>query len=253
MQIVILEDEAKTAIDLKETLMHIDRSIEVVKILDSIETAIDYFQKHEMPDLVFSDIQLADGLSFEVFKTVNIACPVLFCTAFDEYAIEAFNTKGIDYILKPFDEQSIRKSLDKVKQLEKYFTSQSSLLKNLGEVLLQQKAYKTAFLIAYQGKMIPVATSDIACFYIADEMVYLLTFTNKRYMTDYSLDEIERVVDPKQYYRANRQFIIHFNAIVEVEPFFARKLVAKMSVNVPNSVIISKAKASEFLDWIENR
>jgi DNA-binding LytR/AlgR family response regulator len=253
MQIVILEDEAKTAADLKETLIQVDRSIEIVKIIDSIEASVDYFQKNGMPDILFSDIQLADGLSFELFKTVNITCPVIFCTAFDEYAIEAFKTQGVDYILKPFDEESIRKSLDKVKQLEQHFTSQNSLLKNLGEVLLQQKSYKTSFLIAFQGKMIPVATSDIACFYIVDEMVYLHTFSNKKYMTDYSLDEIERMVDPKQYYRANRQFILQFKAIVEVELFFARKLVVKVEVNVPNSIVISKAKASEFLDWMENR
>jgi DNA-binding LytR/AlgR family response regulator len=253
MQIVILEDEAKTASDLKETLIYIDRSIEIVKMIDSIEASVDYFQKNGMPDILFADIQLADGLSFELFKTVTITCPVIFCTAFDEYAIEAFKTKGIAYILKPFDEESIRKSLDKVKQLEQHFMSQNSLLKNIGEVLLRQKAHKAAFLIAYQGKIIPVSTSDIACFYIVDEMVYLHTFANKKYMTDYSLDEIERMVDPNQYYRANRQFILHFNAIVEVEPFFARKLMVKVGVNVPNNIIISKAKASEFLDWMETK
>ncbi|MBB3188509.1 LytR/AlgR family response regulator transcription factor [Microbacter margulisiae] len=253
MKIVILEDEAKTAADLKETLIQLDKSAEIVKIFDSVEASIDYFRENEMPDILFSDIQLADGLSFELFDAINITCPVIFCTAFDEYAIEAFRTKGIDYILKPFDEQSIRKSLEKVKQLEQHFTSQNHLLKTLGEALLQQKNYKTAFLISFQGKMIPVATSDIACFYIADEMVYLHTFSNKKYVTDYSLDEIEHMIDPKQYYRANRQFIIHFNAIVEVEPFFARKLAVKTNLHLPSSIVISKAKATDFLDWMENR
>lgn len=253
MKIVILEDEAKTAADLKGTLTQLDKSAEIVKILDSVEASIDYFRENEMPDILFSDIQLADGLSFELFDAINITCPVIFCTAFDEYAIEAFRTKGIDYILKPFDEQSIRKSLEKVKQLEQHFTSQNHLLKALGEALLQQKNYKTAFLISFQGKMIPVATSDIACFYIADEMVYLHTFSHKKYVTDYSLDEIEHIIDPKQYYRANRQFIIHFNAIVEVEPFFARKLAVKTNLHLPFSIVISKAKATDFLDWMENR
>lgn len=120
MRIVIVEDEAKTAADLKSTLLKIDHTITVLAVLDSIETSVEYFNLQGIPDLVFMDIQLADGLSFEIFKTVNISCPVIFCTAFDEYAIEAFKVNGIDYILKPFNDKNIANSLQKVKQLKSH-------------------------------------------------------------------------------------------------------------------------------------
>jgi two-component system, LytTR family, response regulator LytT len=253
MRIVIVEDEAKTAADLKSTLQKIDHTITVLAILDSIETSVEYFNLQGIPDLVFMDIQLADGLSFEIFKTVNISCPVIFCTAFDEYAIEAFKVNGIDYILKPFNDKNIANSLQKVKQLESHFTSQNVLLKNISEVLSRPKAYKSGFLISYKGKMLPVSIADIACFYIQDELSFLVTFANLKYPIDYTLDEIETMIDASQFYRANRQFIIHYSAIKELEHYFARKLVVKVLVTVPESIVVSKAKASDFLRWMENR
>lgn len=253
MKIVIIEDEAKTAADLKSTLQKIDNTISVLAVLDSIETSVEYFNLEGIPDLVFMDIQLADGLSFEIFKSVNISCPVIFCTAYDEYAIEAFKVNGIDYILKPFNDENIANSLKKIEKLESHFTSQNVLLKNISEVLSRPKAYKSGFLISYKGKMLPISISDIACFYINDGLSFLITFSNSKYPIDYTLDEIETMIDTSQFYRANRQYIIHYKAIKEVEHYFARKLVAKILVSVPESIIVSKAKASDFLKWLENR
>jgi DNA-binding LytR/AlgR family response regulator len=253
MNIVIIEDEAKTAADLKDTIQKVDSSAKVLITLDSIESSVEYFRNHLMPDLVFSDIQLADGLSFQIFKSVTVSCPVIFCTAFDEYAIEAFRANGIDYILKPFDEQTIKNSLIKIKKLEMHFSSQNDLFIRMGTALLNQKSYKSAFLVSYKDKMIPISTSDIACVYIADEAIRLITFSNQKFGLDYTLDEIENMLDPKLFYRVNRQYILHFIAITEIEHYFARKLIVKVSVPVPETIVVSKARASDFLRWMENR
>lgn len=253
MKVVIIEDEARTADDLRSTLQNLGHEITVTATLDSIETAIEYFTNQPMPDLVFMDIQLADGLSFEILKSVTITCPVIFCTAFDEYAIEAFKANGIDYILKPFDNKSIANSLSKLKRLENHFNSGNTLLNNLAQLLTKPKSYKTGFLVSHKDKMIPVSVEDIACFYYHNDLTFLVTYGNQKYPLDLSMDEIEGRIDPSVFYRANRQFIVNFKAIREVEHYFARKLVVKVSISVPESIVVSKAKASNFLKWMENR
>lgn len=253
MNIVIIEDEIKTATNLKATLIKVDPSINVITLLDSIESAVAYFKQSNSIDLIFMDIQLADGLSFEIFKQVAIPCPVIFCTAFDEYAIEAFKANGVGYILKPFDDRSIIESLNKVKRLESHFSSSNQLLKNLSELLSKPKTYKTGFLVPYKEKMIPLPTLEIAAFYIYNDQNFIITLENQKYPVNYSLDELEQQLDPVQFYRANRQFIINYKAIDQAEHYFARKLVVKLKVNVPEQIVISKAKASEFLRWMEER
>lgn len=253
MKVVIVEDEAKTAADLKLTLMNLDRGIEVSAILDSIESVVEYFSTNSMPDLIFMDIQLADGLSFEIFKSVTITCPVIFCTAFDEYAVEAFKANGVDYILKPFDDESIANSLSKLKRLEAHFNSGNTLLNNLAQLLPKPKSYKTGFLVSYKDKMIPVSVDDIACFYYLNNLTFLVTFGNQKYPLDLSMDEVEGKLNPSLFYRANRQFIVNYKAIKEVEHYFARKLVVKVGITVPESIVVSKAKASDFLRWMESR
>lgn len=253
MKVVIIEDEIRTADDLRSTLQNLDRRINFCATLDSIEAAVDYFSSHEMPELIFMDIQLADGLSFEIFKSVTITCPVIFCTAFDEYAMEAFKVNGIDYILKPFDDKSLAASLSKIKQLENHFSSGSALLKNLTELLAKPKSYKSGFLVSYKDKMIPVSAEDIACFYYHNDLTFLVTLANQKYLLDLTMDEIEEKVDPSIFYRANRQFIVSYKSIKEVEHYFARKLVVKVEVGIPEPIIVSKAKANSFLRWMENR
>ncbi|HEX3007255.1 MAG TPA: LytTR family DNA-binding domain-containing protein [Bacteroidales bacterium] len=253
MKVLIIEDEYRTALDLKTTLQALEGSIIISATLDSIEGTVEYFRKNDMPDLIFMDVQLADGLSFEIFKTVKITCPVIFCTAFDEYAIEAFKSNGVDYILKPFDDKSIAHSLEKVKRLESHFNTHNTLLTDLSTLLAKPKAYKKGFLIPFKEKMIPVSVDDIACFYYKDELSFLVTAENQKYMIDQTMDSIEEKVDPANFYRANRQFIINYDAIREVEHYFARKLVVRLTVNLNEQIVVSKAKASDFLRWMENR
>ncbi len=254
MKILLLEDEQRTALDLQAILLDLDPALEILGIVDSVEAAVHYLNTHPQPDLIFMDIQLADGQSFEIFQEIHIACPVVFCTAFDEYALEAFQVNGVDYVLKPFDRESISRALNKVKNLQNFFQQSASGLEKLAEMLQQMKpAYKTSFLVGHRDKLFPVAVSDVAYFYIEHEITFLHTFEGKRYVVNHTLDELEHSLDPRQFYRANRQFLVNFGAVSEVEHYFARKLLLKLRAVTKEPVVVSKAKATEFLTWMDQR
>jgi len=256
MQILIVEDEQRTALDLQATIQELQPEARFLATLDSVEGAIAWFRKHPMPDLAFFDIQLADGLSFDIFDEVRVECPVVFCTAFDEHAMRAFQVNGVDYILKPFDREQVRRALDKVRGLENFFQKRDGNLEaKLSKLLSEARkpAVKTAFLVSQRDKLLPIAVSDIAYFYIEHEVTFLHTFDNRRFMLNHTLDELENMLDPRQFYRANRQFLVHIKAIMEVEQYFARKLLLKLNTQTKEAIVVSKAKASEFLHWMENR
>lgn len=254
MKTLVIEDEYKTALDLKSTLQEIEPGIEVLDVLDSVEGSIEYLQSHPMPELIFMDIQLSDGQSFEIFSEVKVSCPVIFCTAFDEYAIEAFKVNGIDYVLKPFDKATIKRSLDKVKNLQNFFQNREAGLNSLVEVVKKlYPEYRTGFLVSFKDKLLPISVNDIDYFYIEHEVTFLHTFGGQRHILNYTLDELETMLNPHQFYRANRQYLVNYQAIREVEHFFARKLLLKLSAPPKEQVLVSKAKASDFLRWMEQR
>lgn len=254
MNILIIEDESRTAVDLQETIKEVEPEAQILGIKDSIDASTAWLQSHASPDLIFMDIQLADGLSFEIFKEVQINCPVIFCTAYDEYAVEAFKVNGIDYILKPFDKESILKALEKVKGLQNFFQRGANDLDKLAGLLKTMKtAYRTSFLVSHRDKLLPIAVSDIAFFYIEHEVTFLNTFDGKRYVVNSTMEELERSLDPTVFYRANRQFLMNYANISEVEHFFARKLLIKTKVPTKEQVVVSKAKSTDFLNWMQAR
>jgi two-component system, LytTR family, response regulator LytT len=260
MRIVLIEDEPITARELKFILQKIEPDAVILDTIDTIEGSID-FLKTTQPDLIFSDIHLADGICFDIFEQVPIKCPIVFCTAYDEYAIEAFKTNGIAYILKPFDEKTVRDALNKVKNLLNFSPTTPPLstpplamdLEALAKLLRGKEDFKSSFLVSRAGKLIPIDISNVAFFYIKNEIVMLYTTKGDCYMTDYTLDSLEHEVDPHDFYRANRQFLISRRIIKEVEHYFARKLVVKTHVSPPESIIISKAKATGFTKWLESK
>jgi two-component system, LytTR family, response regulator LytT len=257
MHILIIEDEPITARELKFILRKIEPTAVILDTLDSVDASID-FLKVTQPDLIFSDIHLADGVCFDIFNKVDVKCPIVFCTAFDEYAIEAFKTNGIAYILKPFDEETVTAALNKVKKLFPISDTPPSVyspldLAALSKLINNQKEYKSSFLVSRGGKLIPVDISNVAFFYIKKEITMLYTVNGEIYMTDYSLDKLETEVDPDDFYRANRQFLISRHTIKEVEKYFARKLVVKTQAVVPEPIIVSKAKATEFTNWLDSK
>ncbi len=259
MTVLILEDEAITAEELRHYVRDIDPTIDVLAMLETVEDAVHFLTTHGSPDLIFSDIQLADGLSFEVFEQVMVRCPVIFCTAFDEYAMQAFSTNGIDYVLKPFDRKAVASSLSKFRTLQTAFQrslpAPASTLNEPLQRLIEQlrPARRSSFLVNYKGKYYPVPVSEIAFFYTENEIVWLHKSSGEKYVLDYKLDQLETLLDPTLFYRANRQFIIRYDAIREFEPYFNRKLAIRLNSATPEPVIISKAKAGDFVRWLEQR
>jgi DNA-binding LytR/AlgR family response regulator len=256
MNIVIIEDEVQTALDLRDSIEMLHTEFKVKAILDTVETALEWFSHNEQPDLIFSDIQLGDGLAFDIFKNVEIRCPVIFCTAYDEYAIEAFRNNGIDYLLKPVDERQLEKSLAKIDLLKKSVSKQYDfelLTQLLRELEGNTKNYKSTFLVSYRDKMIPININEITLFSSHNDITQLHTKDNKQYQLNYSLEHLEKIIDPKLFYRANRQTLLAYSAIKEVEHHFDRKLLIKLVQANAESISVSKAKAPDFLKWIENR
>jgi two-component system, LytTR family, response regulator LytT len=251
MNILIIEDEKKTAVLLRDMIeTHGERL--VVNVCESIEESVVYLFKNQSKlDLIFMDIQLADGLSFEIFNQVQITIPVVFCTAYDDYTLKAFKNNGIDYILKPFKEEDIEQAFSKVELLKANFsttTFDSAVFKNL---LYPEPVLQTSFLVRYREKMIPLSVSDIAFVWLENEMVSLLNFKGEKYQIAKTLEQIEQAVSTKNFFRINRQMIVSRTAIKDIEPYFNRKVVVHLNVSLPEKAIVSRLKVSPFLEWIE--
>lgn len=250
MKVIIIEDESLMAVALKEAIERLSRDIEVVQILSSVREALNYFSDHDLPELFFSDIHLPDGLSFEIFRQLATTTPVIFCTAFDQYALEAFQLNGIDYLLKPFDDQALERTLSKYDNLTKNHINSFDAAQMLQYFSLN-KPKQDRNLLVYQGeKIIPIKKKLLAILHKKDGITYAFTFDHKRYVLDANLDQLERSLG-NDFFRANRQVIIHREAIKEVVRFFGRKLVVHPNLSFKEQIIISKAKAASFLDWLQ--
>jgi two-component system, LytTR family, response regulator LytT len=252
LKVVIIEDEKHTAIDLSDTLLSLDSSIEIVTILSSVEQAVLFFKEANDIDLIFSDIQLPDGLSFNIFKAVNIKVPVIFCTAFNKYALEAFDVNGIDYLLKPFNNESVAKALDKYRSLKSNFAPPEGDLDKLIHRLEKTISRKPNSIIVYQGdKIFPVEISQIALFYLEDSYVFAYTFHSQRYILSQSLDEIEDLYGIS-FFRANRQFLVNRSAVKDASRYFNRKVLVNLKIDFPKQILIGKLKTTPFLEWLAN-
>lgn len=252
MNVIIIEDEYLMADDLEEVITSCDPSIKVIAKLASVREAVDFFSNNPLPDLFFSDIQLPDGLSFEIFESIRSNVPVIFCTAYNEYALEAFKANGIDYILKPFNNESINTTLKKYNDLTSKQSSISSELKNMfADYANHQPKESAALLIQQADKIFPIAISDIALVYLDTGISYVYTFSQKKYATDYSMDTIEKKLG-RQFYRANRQVIVSRKVVHHASRYFARKLLVTPKIPFPEQIIVSKANASNFLRWLES-
>lgn len=251
MNIVIIEDEIKTAKALAKMILSLQPSAQITATIQSVKTAVAYFSAHVSPDLIFMDVQLADGNCFEIFKQTEVRAPVIFCTAFDEYALDAFKANGIDYILKPFSADSLQSAFEKVALLQNFFQVNEQASVQMNKLL--DPAGKTGFLVFKNNKYSTIQTHDIACFYIRDEITTLVTAAGEEYGISQSLEELYKVLNPKQFFRINRQYLINYSAVKEVEHYFARKLMVKLSISTSGQLIVGKDKATLFLNWLDNR
>lgn len=253
MKIIIIEDELKAAKSLASMISILRPSATVEAFLQSIEGAVDYLSQNEEPDLIFMDIQLSDGLSFEILKVVKIHCPIIFCTAYGEYTLDAIKANGIDYLLKPFSKEELQMAFEKVESFRNFFQQNKQpdlecLLKKIGI-----DDGKKNFLVFKNNKYTTVQTEQIAFFYIRNETPTIMTFQTQEYSLSQSLDQVQSLISPKQFYRLNRQYLINFNAIKEVEHYFARKLFVRLTIATPDKLLIGKEKTTAFLNWLENR
>jgi two-component system, LytTR family, response regulator LytT len=251
MNVVIIEDEIMSAEDLADTIKAVESNVTITAILPSVQEAVAYLQTSPDIDLIFSDIQLGDGLSFEIYNQVSVRVPVIFCTAFDEYAIEAFKNNGIDYILKPFNNEAVTTAIARFKQLKQYFTPKAVDYELLISKLSgsSAKPANTSILVYQKDKVLPVRLEDIALFYIDKDIIRLLCFNRKSYIVGQTLDELEHMTDGN-FFRANRQHLVNRQAVVDAAAHFPRKYIINLSVDFPETIIVSKNRVADFLNWL---
>ncbi|WP_181304311.1 LytTR family DNA-binding domain-containing protein [Rufibacter sp. XAAS-G3-1] len=257
MNILLIEDEYLASEKLEAQLLRYDPTIEVVATIDSIRNAVKWFESNPAPDLAFLDIHLSDGNSFEIFQKVKVDCPIIFTTAYDEYAIKAFKVNSIDYLLKPISNEDLGTAMDKFKALRQSQPAAPALdmqqimaLLNKNSSTAEAPHYKNRFLVKSGQKIRSVSTDEIAYFYAEDKIVFLITTGGQRFITDYTLDTLQELLDPEKFSRLNRQFIAHIHSIDEIHPYLKGRLKVYVKPVTDKEIIISNERAAAFKEWL---
>jgi two-component system, LytTR family, response regulator LytT len=251
MKVIIVEDELLAAQRLQLLLKQADPSIKVVAILESIEESVAYLEQFPHPDLLLLDIQLSDGHSFEIFNKITYKGPVVFITAFDQYAIEAFRLFSIDYILKPISLESLNKAIAKFRAITDTFKA-VDYSTVLPKISTETANYKSRFLARVGQRLFFVEIKDVAYFQADNKVVYLVDKEGNRYLIDYTLDKLESLLDPKDFFRLNRKFIVKVSAIEQVRPYFNSRLkLTVKGVNTKEEMVVSRERVAEFRSWAE--
>jgi two-component system LytT family response regulator len=255
MKLLIIEDELPAARRVKNLIAEIDATIEVLEVIDSVESAVKWLRNYQRPDLILMDIQLADGLSFEIFDRITIQSPVIFTTAYDEYALRAFKVNSIDYLLKPIDKAELTQSITKFRNIKAQFADTAPNSLNIENLLtslkLSQKEYKTRFLVKLGDRLVPILIEDVAYFQAEEKIVLLVTQDNKRYAVDFTLDALDSQLNPSLFYRINRKFIAHFHSIKHIHTYYNGKLKIQLLPEVKEEVTVSREKSGDFKEWLE--
>ncbi|CCH51146.1 Sensory transduction protein lytT [Fibrisoma limi BUZ 3] len=256
MNALIIEDEKLVALELASSIAEVDPGLNIIGTVGSVKTAIRWFSENAEPDIIFADVQLSDGVSFRIFEQFRLSCPIIFTTAYNEYAIQAFKVNGIDYLLKPVDWDELKQAIAKAQSLIKAKSNQSldvqKLLNALNMPAAAKSTYKEHFLGNARNSWVPIRVSDIA-YFTRDQLNFMVTNGNERYIVDYdTLDEIEDLLDPSQFYRANRHCIVNINAVQSVKGLANLKLSLRLkSPNHQFDIEISRDKAPSFKKWLE--
>ncbi len=251
MNVLIVEDETAAAANLKAILRSIEPSYNVIAVLESIEETVDYFRDENrvVPDIVFMDIHLADGESFRIFDSVDIASPIVFTTAYDEYALKAFKVNSIDYLLKPIKADDMRHAIEKFARLS---GAERIDYKNKVDTMIEtsKRDCRRVFLVHYKDKIIPLNIDDVAYFYTSNEKVTASTYSGERYAIDRTLEMLRTSLPDDEFFRANRQFIVARKAVKDIVVWFGSRLSLNLTVEIPEKIIISKARVPEFKQWL---
>lgn len=255
MKAVIIEDEELIAEELMLKIKAVSKDVEVIEVLHSLKSARKWFFANAEPDLIFMDIQLSDGVSFELFDSYKLSCPIIFTTAYDEYAIRAFKVNGTDYLLKPIDEVELGKAIDKCQSIIEsksvFPTDMQQLIQKLSQPQQDNSQYKEKFIVNFRNQWFAVNVKDIACF-MKDNLHYIFTFSGEKHILDFtSMEEIEELLDPKIFYRANRQYIVNIDAIKVVMPQENQKLILSLKAPLKVQIDMSREKAPSFKKWFD--
>lgn len=248
MKAIIIEDEKPAAEKLLKAIQIADESIDIIATITSVKDSIEWLQSNPMPDLLFMDIELSDGHSFRIFEAVNINSPVIFCTAFDEYWQEALEHSGIDYLLKPIKQEKLETALGKYDKLKKHFASGLQLL--MQNSSQSANGYKKRFLVKRGTDYISIKTEEIAYFYATHKVICLIDKKNQKFILDQSLADIEKIIDPAQFYRANRKYLVSMNAIKKIKAYPKSKLQVELEPETAEEIIISQENVTAFKEWM---
>ena len=248
MNVIILEDESRAANYLERLIQKVAPEMKVISKLESVRDAVPFLNSHSDIELIFSDVQLADGLSFEIFGKVMVKCPIIFTTAYDHYAIEAFKTNGIDYLMKPVEEDRLKKAIEKTKMFSQSFVIEKLLsITNSAPV----KTYKSRFMVKVGDKIRSVPIEDILAFYSLEKASYIHTSTNRDYCVDYSIDQLESLLDPGICFRISRKYIVSIKACTNILAWTNSRLRLKIEGINDDDIIVARERVQEFKDWLD--
>jgi len=258
MKVLIIEDEELAVKKLQKTLASVDSTAEVVGVADSIRSSVSWLQQNPSPDLILMDIELADGQSFEIFDKVDVKSTVIFTTSYDEYALKAFKVNSIDYLLKPIQKEDLHAALEKLKGLKSLYGNNSApapslnvdnLVKELQQKL-QPKEYRKRFLVKHAQKLVSVDVEEIAYFYSDGRLNFFKTTDNRKFVVDYTMDDLEEMLDPNQFFRISRAFYVAVNSIDQIHDYFGNRLLLNLKPAVDKEAIVSREKVTDFKKWM---
>ena len=255
MNILIVEDEELAVKKLQKTLSSVEPDANVVAVTDSIKSTVEWLRENEQPDLILMDIELADGQSFEIFNLTEVKSPVVFTTSYDEYALKAFKVNSIDYLLKPVQKEDLQKSLHKFKSLafrqreQKDGVSMENIIREL-QHRLQPKEYRKRFLVKNGQKLVSIEVDDIRYFFSDGRLNFFKTADNKKFVVDYTMDELEDMLDPEKYFRTSRSFYVSINSIEKIDDYFGNRLILQLKPSVDKEALVSREKVSDFKKWM---
>ena len=254
MRTIIIEDEYPAAERLQQLISKLDSQVEVLEVLGSVSGAIAWLEQNQAPDLIFSDIQLSDGLSFQIFEAFPLSSPIIFTTSYDEYAIKAFKVKSIDYLLKPIKLKELETAIVRYHEMQfkvpvdHYSRKMEALLEALP---MTSQKYKNRLLVKQNEQLLPISKEEMAYFYSTNGLVCLVRRDGKQFMVDYTLEELEKRLDPTCFFRLNRQFIASLPSIAGIHTYFNGKLKLVLQPDIAEEVLVSRGKASVFKEWVE--
>jgi two-component system, LytTR family, response regulator LytT len=260
MRILIVEDEDLAVKKIQKTLSSVDSDAEITGITDSIKSTVEWLQQNPQPDLILMDIELADGQSFEIFNLVDVKSPVVFTTSYDEYALKAFKVNSIDYLLKPVQKDELQSALNKYKKIKSTYAADAppaenrdvsldSLVKEL-QRKLQPKEYRKRFLVKHAQKLVSIEIEEIAYFFSDGRLNFFKTTDNRKFVVDYTMDELEDMLDPAQYFRISRSFYVSVNSIDKIDDYFGNRLILQLKPAVDKEALVSREKVTDFKKWM---